>query len=108
MKSYPIWRSTLIATILHLTLCGPVFAEGDGISLRSGAVPAVPETTLGDSMVLRGTRPPTPAANPAGAELTSMPPASQAPRWVCPPGFDCSRDDRRYARSGYSREDADY
>ena len=107
MKSFPICRWTLIAAVLLVTLCGPVFAEGDGMVLRSGPVPAVPETTLGDSVVLRGTRPANPASIPPAVAATGAPPASLARRWVCPPGFDCSRDERQYDRSGYSREDAD-
>ena len=103
MKSY---RRTLVATVLLLTVCGPVFADGDGIVLRSGAVPAVPETH--GAVVLRGTRPANPSPIPPTVEATGAPPDSPTSRWVCPPGFDCSRGERQYDRSGYSREDADY
>ena len=108
IKSFSIYRATWLGAVLLVSLCGQVFAAGDAIVLHPGAEPALPEPMLGNSAVLRGTRPATPPENRAGGDATSTPAPSPAVRWVCPPGFDCSRDDRRYDRSGYSRNDADY
>src|ERR1700693_274913 len=108
VKSSSIYRSAWLKAVLFVGLCVPVLAAGDGIVLHPAAEPALPETTLGNSAVLRGTRPATPPENRAGGDPASTPPPAPAARWVCPPGFDCSRNDRRYDRSGYSRNDADF
>ena len=79
-------------------------AVADDITVRPGAAPVAPDTSLGDTVVLRGVQP---AKPPSGAPATAggaAPRSGAAP--FCPPGFDCSGTTRDYDRGGLNSESA--
>ena len=98
MKLHRIKGWACAATVLlGFGFCGG--AAADEITLvRPGAAPVVPDTSVGDTVVLRGVQPaklPPSAPAPTGE---AGPRGGAAPG--CPPGFDCSGQDREFDRSG--------
>ena len=93
------------AILLGFGLCGAALA--DDITVRPGAAPVLPDTSVGDTVVLRGTQPAktapsAPAALFAAEEL--MPRSRPWAPPICFPGFDCSGENRDFDWSGLSSE----
>ena len=95
------------AILLGFGLSGAALA--DDITVRPGAAPVLPDTSVGNTVVLRGTQP---AKTPPSAPAALFAAEGSTPRsraWappICFPGFDCSGEDREFDRTGFSREDA--
>ena len=74
-------------------------AVADDITLvRPGAAPVAPDTSAGDTVVLRGVQPAKPPPSGPAIPEQAAPRGGAAP--FCPPGFDCSGQDREFDRSG--------